>query len=36
MSAAMAAYEDRFLPPIPGTPFTGGHGRNGEPGETSP
>jgi hypothetical protein len=29
MSAAMAAFEDRFLPPIPGTPFSGGRGGTG-------
>jgi hypothetical protein len=29
MSAAMAAYEDRYLPPIPGMPFVGGIGGSG-------
>jgi hypothetical protein len=29
MSAAMAAYNDRYLPPLPGTPFIGGMGGTG-------
>ena len=29
MSAAMAAYEDKFLPPLPGAPFVSGSGGAG-------